>query len=88
VLELMSATGIVGTIPFLIGLGLVGAAAWRARRGAFHMLPLAFLVTVLIGSMSGTWISSKILWLAFAIALASGAVVQELGRPRSTQCAA
>jgi O-antigen ligase len=84
-LELLSATGIFGAIPFLIGLALVVAAAWRARRGPFHLLPLAFLVTVLIGTMSGTWIASKILWLAFAIALASGAVVGELEQRR---CAA
>jgi O-antigen ligase len=82
VLELMSATGILGTIPFLVGLALCIGSAWRARRGAFHMLPFALLATVLMGSLSGTWISSKVLWLAFAIALASGAVVKELERQR------
>ncbi|MEX2156260.1 MAG: O-antigen ligase family protein [Gemmatimonadales bacterium] len=84
-LELMSATGILGTIPFLVGLTLCIVSGWRARRGPLHMLPFALLATVLMGSISGTWLSSKILWLALAIALASGAVVKELERQR---CAA
>ena len=44
------------------------------------MLPFALLVTVLVGSLSGTWQASKILWLAMAIALATGAVVREMER--------
>ncbi|HXM37884.1 MAG TPA: O-antigen ligase family protein [Gemmatimonadales bacterium] len=85
VLELLSATGVLGAIPFLIGLGLCVVAAWRARRGSFHMLPFALLVTVLTGTISGTWIASKILWLAFAIVVASGEVVRQVEQRR---CAA
>lgn len=76
-LELLSATGILGAIPFLIGMGLCIAAAWRARKGALHMFPLALLLTVLIGCISGTWIASKILWLAFSVALAAGSQVRD-----------
>ena len=82
VLELLSATGVLGAIPFLIGLGICVLAAWRARRGPFQMLPLAFLVTVLVGCISGTWIASKILWFALTIAVATGAVVRERERQR------
>lgn len=82
VLELLSATGILGAIPFLIGLGLCITSAWRARRGPFHMLPFALLVTVLIGSISGTWMVSKVLWLALTIAVATGEVVKERERLR------
>jgi O-antigen ligase len=77
VLELLSATGILGAIPFLIGMGLCVVAAWRARKGALHMLPLAFLMTVMIGCISGTWIASKILWLAFAIVLGAAGAVKD-----------
>lgn len=77
VLELLSATGILGAIPFLIGLALCIRAAWRARRGALHMLPFALLAAVLMGSVSGTWQASKVLWLAFAVALASGSLIAE-----------
>lgn len=77
VLELLSATGIVGAIPFLIGLGICVLSAWRARKGSFQMLPFALMTTVLMGTMSGTWIASKILWLVMSVGLASGAVVKE-----------
>lgn len=79
-LELMSATGFIGTIPFLIGLGLCFTAAWRARKDRYQMLPMALLMTVFIGCLSGTWIAAKVLWLAMAVALASGAVVKDAER--------
>jgi hypothetical protein len=41
------------------------------------MLPFALMTTVLMGTMSGTWIASKILWLVMSVGLASGAVVKE-----------
>lgn len=72
VLELVTATGIVGAVPFLIGLWLCVRGAWRARYGALGSLPLAMLAAVFMGSVSGTWIASKILWLSMAIALAAG----------------
>lgn len=87
VLELLSATGIVGAIPFLAGMWLCFVGAWRGRRGPLHMFPLAFLVTVLIGTISGTWIISKILWLALSIALAAGASARA-ERERARACAA
>lgn len=73
VLELLTTTGIVGTIPFLIGLALCVRAAWRARNGVLGRLPLAMLATVFMGCVSGTWIVAKVLWLALAISLAAGA---------------
>ncbi|HJS42209.1 MAG TPA: O-antigen ligase [Gemmatimonadales bacterium] len=88
VLEVLSATGIVGAIPFLAGIWLCFLGAWRARKGPLHMFPLAFLITVAIGTISGTWILSKILWLALAIALAAGAAAKEQReRTRAHACA-
>jgi O-antigen ligase len=75
VLDLLSSTGFVGTIPFLLGMGLCLLCAWRARRGPYGSLPLAISSVTFVGSMSGTWIASKILWLTFAVALAAGAAV-------------
>jgi len=75
VLDLMSSTGILGTIPFFIGYLLVVRSALRARRGPIGILPLALLAVTFMGCMSGTWIASKILWLTFSIALATGETV-------------
>jgi len=66
VLELLTTTGVAGTIPFLIGLGLCVHGAWRARRTTRGVLPFAMLLAILTGTMSGTWIASKILWLVLA----------------------
>lgn len=71
-LELLSATGIVGAVPFLTGIALCLRAAWRARGGALGVVPLAMLLAVLTGSISGTWQVSEILWLSLAVALAAG----------------
>jgi O-antigen ligase len=66
VLELLTTTGVVGIAPFLAGLLLCLRSAWRARRTARGVLPLAMLASMLVGVMSGTWIASKILWFTLA----------------------
>jgi O-antigen ligase len=68
VLELVTTTGLVGAIPFLIGLGLCVRQAWRSRNGPLELIPLSLLTAVLVGTIMGTWIASKILWLALAFA--------------------
>jgi len=75
VLDLMSSTGLAGTIPFLLGMGMCVLSAFRARRGPYGSLPLAICAVTFVGCMSGTWIAAKIVWLVFAIALAAGATV-------------
>lgn len=71
VLELLTTSGVFGALAFLTGLALVMRGAWRSRRGPLGMLPLAVLVCVLVGTVSGTWLPAKILWLAFALATAA-----------------
>jgi O-antigen ligase len=70
VLELLTATGIVGAIPFLVGSWLCVRAAWRSRRGPHGVLPLALFCSVLISNMSGDWIAGKLIWVVLAYALA------------------
>ena len=71
VLELLTATGIVGAIPFLVGAWLCVRAAWRSRRGPLGVLPLALFCSVLISNMSGDWIAAKLIWVVLAYAFAS-----------------
>jgi O-antigen ligase len=80
VLDLMTSTGFLGAIPFLIGYALCLRGAWRARRGPYGILPLALMAVTFMGCMSGTWIASKILWFTFAIALATGATAPRHSR--------
>src|SRR4051812_29334565 len=72
VLELVTATGLVGAVPFLIGAWLCLRGGWRGRRADHGVLPLALFTAVLIANMSGDWIASKLVWLVFAYTLASG----------------
>lgn len=72
VLELLTSSGLVGAIPFLLGVGLAARNAWRARHGRHGVLPLALLVTLLLANMSGDWLASKLLWITLAYAFASG----------------
>jgi O-antigen ligase len=71
VLELLTATGLVGAIPFLVGAWLCVRDAWRARRGPHAVLPLALCCSVFLSNMSGDWIAGKLIWVVLAYAYAS-----------------
>lgn len=72
VLELLTASGLVGAIPFMVGVGIAARSAWRARHGKHGVLPLALLGTLFLANMSSDWLASKLLWLVIAYAFASG----------------
>ena len=71
VLELLTSSGIVGAIPFLLGGWLCVRAAWRSRRGPHGVLPLALFCSVFLSNMSGDWIAGKLIWVVLAYAYAS-----------------
>jgi len=71
VLEVFTATGALGAVPFLLGLALCARGAWEARRRTHGVLALALLAGVMLANMSGNWIASKLLWLVLAYGLAS-----------------
>jgi O-antigen ligase len=80
VLALLLEVGVVGTIPFLVGLWLCGRSAWRARVGHLGLLPLALLFTVLAAGTSGTTLVWKPQWLVLALSLATASTMtRELG---------
>jgi O-antigen ligase len=70
-LHLLLEVGLVGAFPFLVGIGLCARAAWRSRAGPFGSLPLALLLAMLAGNLSGTWIDRKFLWLVLAFTVAA-----------------
>jgi len=63
-LEVVTTTGVVGAIPFFVGLWACFLAARRGR-AAF-----ALFAEMMVGTTSGTWIASKLLWLVLALVLA------------------
>lgn len=90
VLYVLTATGLVGAIPFFAGVGLCVRAAWRARHGNQGILPLALVTCLLVADMSVTGLHWKQHWLILAYALASGhpitvaPITQALARARSS----
>jgi O-antigen ligase len=71
-LWLLNETGLLGSIPFLMGLWFCWCSAWKARGSDQASLPLAWLVFVLAINTSGTYLYYKLVWFALAYAVASG----------------
>jgi O-antigen ligase len=70
-LYLLLEVGIVGTVPFLMGLWRCMQTAWKVRTGRLGLLPLALLLTALAATMSHTQLAQKWFWLVFACAAGS-----------------
>jgi O-antigen ligase len=71
-LHLLLEVGLMGAVPFLIGLSLCGQAAWKARSRSLGLLPLAIFVAILVEGMSSTTIYKKPTWFILAVAIAVG----------------
>jgi O-antigen ligase len=88
-LEVLTSTGLLGAIPFLLGIWLCLVAAWSARTGPRGAVPLAMVVAMLAGNMSQNRLTWSVLWLVLAIGLASAGphltvVTQAIRRARNT----
>lgn len=83
ILYVLTATGIIGAIPFFMSIWLCARAAWKARGGAHGILPLAMIITLLTADMSVSGLNWKQHWLVLAYALASGG--QFVGKSRHTR---
>jgi O-antigen ligase len=70
-LEVLTNSGLVGGVVFTVALLLCLVAAWRARSSPEGILPLALAACVFMGNMSGNWMSSKLIWVLLAYAVAS-----------------
>jgi O-antigen ligase len=70
-LHLLLEVGLVGTIPFLIGLALCCRAAYRARTGYLGVLPLALLLTTLTANLALTHLERKPFWIVLALCIAA-----------------
>jgi O-antigen ligase len=70
--HLLAEVGLLGSIPFFLGVFVCFRSAWRARNTSQGILPLAILTSVLAMNIGGTSIASRELWLIFAYTAASG----------------
>jgi hypothetical protein len=63
--------GVIGGIPFLVGLGMFWKAAWNSSTKVAGLLPMALTTAVLVGSLAVPLVTRKFFWLTLAFAIAS-----------------
>lgn len=70
-LEVLTATGILGALPYLLALWLCLWYSWKARRGIEGILPVAQMMSLGVGNLTGNYIQLKLQWVILAYAMAS-----------------
>jgi len=85
-LELLTAEGLAGAVPFAIGMGLCVVAAWRGRTSPYGVVPFALIALFLVANVSTNLIAYKPFWWVLALALASGQLATRDGA--TNPCAA
>ena len=85
-LEVFTATGLLGAIPFFAAVWICCRAAWRARALTFGILPLVLMIALFVLNLSMNLILSKQMWLVFAFALASGRQTRKIQCPNNFVC--
>jgi O-antigen ligase len=73
VLEVLTSTGIVGGVFYLLAIAFCARNAWRARRGTEGLVPAAMMVAMIAGNMSGNYLMYVPYSFVLAYAWASGA---------------
>jgi O-antigen ligase len=68
ILDVLTATGVVGAIPFGIGVWHYLRCAWKARHGPHGILAFAVFVSILVANLSVDRLRSKMLWFGFTYA--------------------
>ena len=71
--HLLLEVGLIGAVPFIVGLGLCLAGAWKARIGKIGNLPFALLAMTLSVNLTHTYLARKPQWLVLALAVAAAA---------------
>jgi O-antigen ligase len=77
-LEVLTSSGVLGALPFLLGTWLCLRAAWNARTGPRGIVPLALMLATLAGNMSQNRLSWPVIWLILSLGLASEGIADGL----------
>ena len=74
---LLLEVGVIGAIPYIIGIYLCLYSAWRGRNGPLARLPMALMVCVLCANLAHTYLTRKPQWLVLALAAAVGSAAAQ-----------
>jgi O-antigen ligase len=72
-LDVLTATGIVGAVPFAALFWTCVYSAWTARHGPHGSLPMALIISVIVGNIGGSRLYSRLFWFTLTYAMACGA---------------
>lgn len=81
-LHVLTESGLLGLVPFLVGLWLCIVAAFRARNSVHGLIPLILVVAVLFATTTSNWMWRSPLWFILGYALGAGMAVP-IRRPRA-----
>lgn len=84
-LTVLTETGVLGSVLFFGGLGLIVRAAWQARFRMEGALPMALMGSILISAYASQWTGRKLFWVMMAYVLASAWPLRETARPVPNQ---
>jgi O-antigen ligase len=79
-LWMLTEVGLIGSIPFFVGLWLCWHEAWKARFSIQGIAPVMMVSFALMINMKGSWHNAKLFWLVLAYALASSAYATSVER--------
>jgi len=74
-LHVLTESGLLGLVPFLVGLWLCIVAAFRARNSVHGLIPLILLAAVLFATTTSNWMWRSPLWFILGYALGAGTAV-------------
>jgi O-antigen ligase len=82
-LHLLIEVGIVGTVPYVIGLFLCFLSAWKARKSESGKICLIAFSTIMIANLALNWAAFKPMWLLIAASLAGAERIPQVHLSRT-----
>jgi O-antigen ligase len=70
-LLILTEVGIIGALPYFIGLAGAVQKAWKARSRLQNIVPLVLMASVLAINMGISWQNRKLHWLVIALCIAA-----------------
>jgi len=72
-LNILIEVGILGGLPFALGIAFCCISAWKSRHRGLGMLPLALIVAVMVNLQFSYYATGKALWFVLALGSAASA---------------
>lgn len=78
ILYLLIEVGLLGTVPFLIALGLCARAAWKGRLDQYGLIPFQLIMAMFAYNLTHTALTSKVFFLFLGFGVAASSINRKL----------